>query len=101
MPFVRSDGTVVSQRSWLRPSIVTDIVWGIIDTVGLFFTSLIYPTAPIRARRGGGGSGGGSSGSSSSSSSSSSLRGGSQTQRFPRGANIRTLPTPCASAGGG
>lgn len=93
MPFIRSDGAVVDRRSWLRPSIVSDVLWAVIDTVGLFFTSLIYPSAPIGRRRGGGGSGGSRSGNSGSQP--------SQMQRFPRGANIRTLPTPCAAPAGG
>ena len=92
MPYVRSDGAVVDKRTWFRLSIFSDIAWGIIDTFGLFFTTLFNPTAPVNTRMNRNRTGGGRSSSSSG--------GGAPPPRFQGGSNIRTLPKPCASSGG-
>lgn len=92
MPYVRSDGAVVDKRTWFRLSIFSDAAWGIIDTFGLFFSTLFNPTAPVNTRMNRNRTGGSRGGASSS--------GGPPPPRFQGGANIRTLPKPCASSGG-
>lgn len=91
MPYVGADGTVTEQRSLLRVSLISDVIWAILNGIGLFFRTLVDPTAPIpnqhrkseaqvntyKANRYG--SDGGNSG------------GGG------RGANIRTLPKNCTT----
>eukprot|EP01039_Chlorochromonas_danica_P002927 gene2927-3194_t len=89
MPYVRSDGTVVQERSIWRLSIISDLFWSIANGVALFFQTLIDPTAPIpRNRVTQGSSGGRSSGHSGSG-------GGGSSQGATRRANIRTLPKQC------
>lgn len=52
MTYIRADGSVVDKRSWYRLSIITDIFWGIVDTIGLLGSTLIYPNRPVpRLRR--------------------------------------------------
>ncbi len=93
MPYVGADGTVTEQRTMLRVSLISDIFWAIVNGIGLFFRTLIDPSAPIpnqnrrseaqvntyKANRYGNGGGNGGSG------------GGT------RGANIRTLPKNCTT----
>lgn len=94
MVYVRADGSVVQQRSWLRISIISDIFWGILDFIWLFISTLIYPKRPIHSKRpkkqenfGSSGSSGGAGGG-----------GGPPPRR--RGPNIHQLPQQCTSAGG-
>ena len=93
MPYVRSDGAVVDKRTWFRLSIFSDIAWGIIDTFGLFFTTLFNPTAPVNTRMNRNRTGGSHRGSSST--------GGAPPPRFQGGANIRTLPKASCTPSGG
>lgn len=80
MPYVKSDGTVVEKRTWFRISLISDIFWGVIDTFGLFFSTLINPARPIpHVRR-------------SSASRGGAATGGNSSSRPRGGANIRTLP---------
>lgn len=89
MPYVRSDGTVVQERSIWRLSIISDLFWSIANGVALFFQTLIDPTAPIpRNRVTQGGSGRSSAHHHSGS-------GGGSSQGGTRRANIRTLPKQC------
>ena len=48
MPYISSDGSLVEKRSWFRLSLVSDIFWVIIDTIGLLGSTLIYPNRPIK-----------------------------------------------------
>jgi len=67
MPYVSSDGTVRQVRPWARASLLSDVFWGIVNFVGLFFSTLFNPVdpatrkpaVPARPRRGWGGGGGG------------------------------------------
>lgn len=52
MTYISADGSVIGKRSWYRLSIITDIFWGIVDTIGLLGSTLIYPNRPVpRLRR--------------------------------------------------
>mmetsp|Transcript_34076 Transcript_34076/g.49502 ORF Transcript_34076/g.49502 Transcript_34076/m.49502 type:complete len:90 (+) Transcript_34076:54-323(+) len=89
MAYVRSDGTVVQNRSIFRISFITDIIWGVLNTLELFVRTLINPTAPIPKKK------------SSAYDTSSNGRGGpSQSQsRKSNGPNIRSLPKDCPKGG--
>lgn len=104
MPYINADGTVQEKRSAWRLSIISDVFWGVVNEIGLFFQTLINPTAPIPQSRIASGShtyrpvSGGSSSSSSSSSSSGGNGGKNNTSRDrPRGPNIHTLPKQCTT----
>lgn len=92
MPYISADGTVQSERSVWRLSIISDVFWGVVNEIGLFFQTLINPTAPIPQSR-------------LRHSSSSSRSGGGDTKSLlgenggdrPRGSNIRTLPKQCTT----
>ena len=71
MTYVNADGMVMSRRSRLRLSLITDAFWAVMDFIWFFFHSMIDPRAArssIRpasrdsSRRGGGGGGGPSGG---------------------------------------
>ncbi|KAH9145133.1 hypothetical protein AeRB84_010948 [Aphanomyces euteiches] len=67
MPYIASGGQVVEKRSWFRVSIVSDLFWGFIGVVQLFFSTFFGGEGPKRTnqpRRGGGSSGGGGGGPS-------------------------------------
>lgn len=51
MPYINSDGTVTEKRSWIRLSLISDFIWGVVDAFGLFFSSLYNPSRPITAGR--------------------------------------------------
>lgn len=51
MPYIRPDGTVVNSRSNFRISILSDIFWTILNTVELFFRTLINPKANIPRKK--------------------------------------------------
>ena len=82
MPYINSDGTVVNDRSWFRFSIITDVFWSVTNIFGLFFNTLINPTAPIKKKK--------------------SITEGNNSNNLRKGPNIKTmknLPQPCASGG--
>ena len=43
MPWVGADGNVQAQRTIFRLSIFSDIFWGFINIIGLFFGTLVDP----------------------------------------------------------
>lgn len=47
MTYINADGSLVNSRSWFRLSIITDFFWGIVDVIGLFGSTLRYPTRPV------------------------------------------------------
>lgn len=102
MPYISADGTVQEKRSAWRLSIISDVFWGIVNEIGLFFQTLINPTAPIPQSRISSGShayrpvSGGSSGSSSSSSGGNGGKNDTTRDRR-RGPNIHTLPKQCTT----
>jgi hypothetical protein len=53
MPYIRADGKMVEKRSWIRVSLISDIIWGVIDFFGLLFSTLIDPTKAVPKRKGG------------------------------------------------
>lgn len=85
MAYINSDGSVEQSRSWFRFSIVTDFVWGVINTVGLFVDTLINPRKPIPKGKF----------ISNNQSNAATSRPGIN----PGRANIKTLPKNCASGG--
>jgi len=89
MAYVRSDGTVVQNRSIFRISLVTDIIWGVLNTLELFVRTLINPTAPIPKKR------------TSAYDTSSNGKGGKNQPQSKKnnGPNIRTLPKDCPKGG--
>lgn len=87
MPYVNADGSVQDNRSWFRFSIITDLFWGVANTVALFVNTLINPRAPVPR---------GKYVSSSGCVSSSAPKPPSSFR--PTGkANIKTLPKNCAT----
>jgi hypothetical protein len=95
MPYIRGDGTVEEgSRSLFRLSIFSEVLWFLVNTIGLFFNTLIDPRAPLPAgkyvvaRRAESRSGGGRAGTS----------GGGEGD-VKKGPNIKTLPKNCASGG--
>jgi len=93
MVYIRADGSVTQERTYFRFSIITDLLWSILNIISLFFSTLSNPkkpiprlgrpSPPIRAR-GGGKKGGGD--------------GGDSTTR--RAANIRQLDTKASCSSG-
>ena len=87
MPYINANGTVVEKRSIMRFSIFSDIIWGVVNFIGLFVTTLIQPRKAIPVRRSssddntrkGGGRGGGPN-----------IRGGP---------NIHSVPKNCSTGG--
>jgi hypothetical protein len=104
MVYINADGSVSQSRTVWRWSIITDFLWAIFNTIGLFVNTLVNPGAPVpQIRRGGQ-----PSASSSSSSTSLSKRPGTGSsgdegnrrgsyQSFQRGGNIKSLPKQCTS----
>lgn len=91
MPYVNSDGTISDNRSSFRLSIISDFFWGIINTVGLFFSTLLNPTATLPPARKPSNStytrlGGDTSGSGKN-------QGAPAPRKF--GATMKTLPKNC------
>lgn len=89
MPYINSDGTVTENRSWLRPSIVSDIIWGVLNFVALFFTTALNPRAPVKKFV------------KNDNSKTSSVPGksnnplGRPNDSLGKLSNVRTLPKPC------
>jgi hypothetical protein len=88
MPYINSDGTVQEERSWFRLSLITDIFWGIANTIALFVQTLINPQAALPKGKF----------AASNSNRSSSTGGGTKPFQM-KGSNIKTLPKSCASGG--
>lgn len=80
MPYINSDGTVVESRSYMRLSIFSDIIWGVLNFIGLFFDTLINPSKerPKPSAR--------------AEAEAEKRREGTATFRGPKGSNIKTLP---------
>ena len=80
MPYINADGTVVETRSYMRLSIISDIVWGVLNFIGLFFDTLINPNKkrPKPSAR--------------AEAEAEKRREGLATFRGPKGSNIKTLP---------
>mmetsp|Transcript_12311 Transcript_12311/g.12398 ORF Transcript_12311/g.12398 Transcript_12311/m.12398 type:complete len:93 (-) Transcript_12311:110-388(-) len=92
MVYINSDGSLVEQRSNFRPSIVTDFLWGIINTIGLFFSTLLGGKPVPKKDTGAFGSGSGKGGGGG---------GGPKPPPPRRGPNIHGLPkASCAPRGG-
>eukprot|EP01040_Poterioochromonas_malhamensis_P009732 gene9732-10572_t len=51
MPYVNGDGTVNQTRSPFRISIITDLLWTVVNTIGLFISTLINPSAALPSSR--------------------------------------------------
>ncbi len=97
MPYISADVTVQEERSMWRLSIFSDIFWGVVNEIGLFFQTLINPTAPIPQHRISN-SGSISRGSSSTGGGNGSSKPANNTSRDrPRGPNIHTLPKQCTT----
>jgi hypothetical protein len=102
MPYVNGDGTVVESQSWLRLSIFSDLFWTVFNTVGLFFSSLINPGAPLPTERDASQYNRLSNTSFSSSSTTTNKpkgpaanNGGNNNPPRPFGAKVAKLPKPC------
>jgi len=80
MPYINSDGTVVQSRSNMRLSIVSDIFWGVLNFIGLFFDTLINPSKP-RPKP-----------SARAEEEAERRQTGTATFRGPKGSNIKTMP---------
>lgn len=94
MPYISADGTVQEERSMWRLSIISDIFWSTVNEIGLFFQTLINPTAPIPQNR--------ISSTGNISRGSSGGGGGAKPDNKtsidrPRGSNIHTLPKQCTT----
>mmetsp|Transcript_18842 Transcript_18842/g.31537 ORF Transcript_18842/g.31537 Transcript_18842/m.31537 type:complete len:98 (+) Transcript_18842:272-565(+) len=97
MPYITGDGTVQDNRSLMRASIITDVFWFIVNTIGLFFSTLVNPRDPLPA---------GKYASKRTSpvgrnvySRSSGNNGTAPSDGEKKKPNIRTLPKNCASGG--
>jgi hypothetical protein len=91
MVYVNSDGSVQDGRSWFRFSLITDIFWGIANTLALFVKTLIDPKAPVPK---------GKFVTNSQPTHKSSSAGAPSRSADGLGrANIKTLPKNCSSGG--
>jgi hypothetical protein len=97
MPYVNSDGSVEQSRSVFRFSIFADIFWTVINAIGLFFSTLTNPTAPLPSGRDSSQYNRLNNTKWSSSSNSKDVPkpkgGGTQPRQF--GARVATVPKPC------
>ena len=50
MVYVRADGSVAEKRTLFRLSLISDIFWGVLDFVHVFFATLIDPKKQIASR---------------------------------------------------
>jgi len=80
MPYINSDGTVVESRTYMRLSIFSDIIWGVLNFIGLFFDTLINPSKE-RPKP-----------SAHAEAEAEKRQTGTATFRGPKGSNIKTLP---------
>lgn len=88
MPYINADGSVSQERSWFRFSIITDVVWSIINEIGNFFQTLFDPLLVTA----------GASSSSSNQRNNNAPRYGGSKPSAPRGSNIKTLPKNCTTS---
>ena len=91
MPYINSDGSVQESRTWFRFSLVTDIFWGIANTVALFIQTLIDPKSPVPKGK--------FVTSSGQVNNRSVPKSGSNKPSEVKRANIHTLPKNCSSGG--
>lgn len=86
MVYIRADGTVGEGGRGFGFHVITDIFWAILNTIGLFFKTLLDPKTPIDQKKYKPRSLGFGSSTSSNS--------GSGTVNQRKGPNIKTLPKP-------
>ena len=80
MPYIGSNGKIIEKRSIFRLSIFSEIIWGVVNIIGLFFDTLINPKKQIKK----------AAYTPSSTSNKSDGRGsGVNTRKLPRGTNIK------------
>mmetsp|Transcript_49361 Transcript_49361/g.112018 ORF Transcript_49361/g.112018 Transcript_49361/m.112018 type:complete len:96 (+) Transcript_49361:213-500(+) len=46
MVYVSSSGTLTERKSFFRASIFSDILWGVVNFVGMFFRTIVNPIDP-------------------------------------------------------
>mmetsp|Transcript_124441 Transcript_124441/g.244080 ORF Transcript_124441/g.244080 Transcript_124441/m.244080 type:complete len:92 (+) Transcript_124441:70-345(+) len=91
MPYINSDGSVQENRSWFRLSLITDLFWGIANTLALFVQTLIDPKAAVPKGKF-------VANTQSSRKPISSAASSGRSDGLGR-ANIKTLPKNCSSGG--